>query len=72
MGVLMSNVNVNVVLAFSECLNASGVSPNMSSNHVSAIKTKFVIYGLSIKCLESKRNHYYIKSLKINRPLSIT
>ena len=72
MGILMSNVNVNVVLAFLECLNVNGVSPNMLSKHVSAIKAKFVIYGLPIKCLESKRIHYYVKSLKINRPLSIT
>ena len=39
---------------------------------MSDIKAKFVIYGLPIKCLESRRIHYYVKSLKINRPLSIT
>ena len=64
MGILMSNVNVKVVLAFLECLNENGVSPSMLTNHVSAIKAKFVIYGLSTKCLESKIIYYYVKSLR--------
>ena len=69
MGILMSSVNVKVLLAFLECLNENGVSPNMLSNYVSAIKAKFVLYGLPTKCLESRRIYYYVKSLRINRPL---
>ena len=72
MGILMSSVNVKVLLAFLECLNENGVSPNMLSNYVSAIKAKFVIYGLPTKCLESRRIYYYVKSLRINRPLNIS
>ena len=72
MGILMSSVNVKVLLAFLECLNENGVSPNMLSNYVSAIKAKFVIYGLPTKCLESRRIYYYVKSLRINRPLKIS
>ena len=55
MGIFMSSVNVKVLLAFLDCLNENGVSPNMLSNYVSAIKAKFVIYGLPTKCLESRR-----------------
>ena len=54
MGILMSSINVKVLLAFLECLNENGASPNMFSNYVSAIKAKFVIYGLPTKCLQSK------------------
>ena len=72
MGILMSSVNVKVLLAFLECLNENGVSPNTLSNYVSAIKAKFVIYGLPTKCLESRRIYCYVKSLRINRPLKIS
>ena len=70
--ILMSSVNVKVVLAFLEHLNENGVSPNMLSNYMSAIKAKFVIYGLPTKYLESKKNYYYVKSHRINRPLNIS
>ena len=68
----MSSVYVKVVLAFLECLNENGVSSNMLSNYVSAIKAKFVIYGLPTKCLQIKRIYYYAKSHRINRPLNIS
>ena len=71
-GILMSSVNVKVVLTFLESLNKNGVCPNMLSNYLSAIKAKFVIYGLPTKCLECRRIYYYVKSHRINRPLNIS
>ena len=72
MQVAMCDVHVGVLLAFLVCLNVNNVSVSMVCNYLSAIRSKFIMYGLSTVALDDKKLHYFIKSLKINRPLSIT
>ena len=52
-----------------EYLVRNNVSVNMVANHVSAIKTKFIMYDLDYAILDHPKVWYV--SLKINRPLSI-
>ena len=44
----------------------------MICNYASAIKANFVVYDLPFQICEHPKIKYFIKSLKINRPLSIT
>ena len=44
----------------------------MISNYVSAIKAYFVLYDLPFHILDHPRIKYFQKSLKINRPLTLT
>ena len=46
MKVELCNLNVNVVLAFLECLLHNQCSPAMIVNYVSALKAKSVVYNL--------------------------
>ena len=61
--VLLCNVNKKVVLAFLECVVLNYCSTCVVTNYVSAIRS-FVIF-------DHPKIKYYIKSLKINRPLSV-
>ena len=38
----------------------------------SCLKAKFIIYGLQSVVFDDKKLHYYVKSLRINRPLCIS
>ena len=68
----MCNLNVSHVLAFMECLNANQVSVNMISNYLAAIKAKLVVLGLNILPLDDKKVKYYVRALKLNRPINVT
>ena len=68
----MCDIHVGVLLAFIECLNVNKVSVSMICNYLAAIRDKFIMYGLSTVSLDDRKLHYFVKSLKINRPLSIT
>ena len=64
-----SQINVGTLLAFLECLNVTDVSSN---NYLAALKAKFIIYGHPSVAFDDKKLHYYVKSLRINRPLCIS
>ena len=72
MQVAMCDVQVGVLLAFLECLNVNNVSVSMVCNYLPSIRSKFTTYGLSTVPLDDKKLPYFITSLKINCPLSIT
>ena len=48
------------------------VSVNMISNYLSDIRAKFVVLGLNPSALDHKKVKYYIRALKLNRPMSVT
>ena len=58
------------VLAFMEYLAQSGMSPDNITNHITAIRSISIIYGLDIAPFRDQRIPLFIKSLKINRPLA--
>ena len=53
-------------------LARNGVSANMLANHVSAAKANFTMYGLDYLLWEHPNMQYFLKSIKINRPIKIT
>ena len=64
-------VSVKVVLAFIECLVCNKASPVVVANYVSAIKAKCILYYLSYHVCDNVKIKYFLKSVKINRPLII-
>ena len=70
-GVLLVDVNVKVIVAFLECLVQNQCSSAMVENYVSAIKASFVLYELPFVVFNHPQITYFIKSLKINRPLTL-
>ena len=65
------NVNVKVVLSFLECLVVNSCSYCMVANYLSAIKANFVLFDLPFIVLNHPQIRYFLKALKINRPLRV-
>ena len=59
------------LIAYLEYLVENGVSCNMVSNNISALKASFIMYNLKFHLLEHPHIRFFIKSLQINRPLSL-
>ena len=64
-------ISVECILSSLEYLPSYKVSVHMITNYVSAVKAMALIYGLQAEALDDKRIKYYIKSLKVNRQLSV-
>ena len=43
----------------------------MLANNISALKTSFIMYELQFSLFDHPRVPYFVKALKINRPLSL-
>ena len=66
-------ISHSVVLAFLEFLAWNKkVSVHMVANNVSAIKANLVLYGLDHTFIDRPRIKYFIKSMKMSEPLSVT
>ena len=68
---LLTQVDIKVILAFLECLVINGCSTSVIGNYVSAIKAHFVLHDLSFEVFHNPKLKYFLKSLKINRPLTV-
>ena len=66
------HLDVHGILAYLECLHFNKVSVNMISNHLAAIKAKLIVLGLNPSPLDHKKVKYYIRALKLNRPITVT
>ena len=60
-----------MVLAYLEYLEENHVSVHMVANNISAIRASLIMYGLDYLCLDHPRVRYFVKALKINRPLAV-
>ena len=67
----VQSIQVHDIIAYLEYLVENGVSYNMISNNISALKANFIMYDLRFHLLEHPRIRFFIRSLKINRPLSL-
>ena len=67
----LAKVDIQVVLSFLECLVMNGCSTSMVENYVSAIKAHFVLHDLSFGVFDHPKLKYFLKALRINRPLSV-
>ena len=65
------NVNVKMVLSFLECLVSNACSYCMVANYILALKANFVLYDLPFELLDHPKVKYFVKALRINRPLSV-
>ena len=72
MSIAVESIDVNGLLAFLECLTYNQTSVNMLANYLAAIRTNFNLLGLNSSILDDKRLNYYIKSMKLNRPVCLS
>ena len=69
--IAIPSVNLHHVMAYLQYLVENGVSVNMVANNISALKASFIIYQLNHSVFENPQIAYFIKALKINRPLKV-
>ena len=70
--VALNELSVPFILSFLEYLVDNNVSVHMVVNYVLALKAMCIVYGLQFVVFEHPRIRYFIKALKINRPLKVT
>ena len=58
-------------MAYLEYLALNKVSVHMVANNVAAIRANLVMYGIDHAVMEHPRIKYFLKSMKINTPLSV-
>ena len=71
MKVCVTNVDCKFVLSFFECLAAQNTSVHMLANYLSAVRAMFVMFNLNYRILDDPKIKYFIKAVRINRPLSV-
>ena len=64
-------VNVFSLLCFLECLQFNGVKHNQMVNYLSAIKSKFLIFGLDVTCFTDARLKLYQRAIQLHAPLTV-
>ena len=72
MSINITKVDVDVIITFLECLVYNQCSVCVIANYVSAFKAKFIVYNVSFAVSHHPELRYFVKSLKINRPLNVT
>ena len=72
MNVPIEKVSVKVLFSFLECLVINKCSATAVANYVSAIKASLTLYDLEFVICDHPNLKYYLESLRINRPLSVT
>ena len=71
MGWAVTQVNVFHLLCFLECLYYKGVKHPQMAKYLSAIKSKFIIFGLDVACFSDHRLKYYQKAVPLHAPLQV-
>ena len=71
MKVSVKKVDCKFVLSFFECLAVQNTSVHMLANYLSAVRAMFVMFSLNYQILDDPKIKYFIKSVCINRPLSV-
>ena len=64
-------VNTVTLLSYMEYLHQKGLSHPNISNHLSAIRASFIMYGLDTQAFRDERIPLFVKALRINAPLSL-
>ena len=67
----VTNFNLNVLLSFLDCLAYNACSVALVVNYVSALKTRFILYNLPYPLCDHPKIKYFLKSMRINRPMSV-
>ena len=64
-----SEISVSVALFYLEFLVDNCVSVNMIKNHIAAIRAMFIVHNLQYGSWEHPKISYFVKSLKLHRPM---
>ena len=70
--VKLSHVSVSAALSYLEFLVENEVSVNMVKNHISAIRAMSIVFGLQYESWDHPRISYFVKALKLHRPMALT
>ena len=70
--VSLSKISVSVALSYLEFLVENEVSVKMVMNHVSAIRAMSILYDLPHEAWKQPKVGYFIKALKLHRPMVLT
>ena len=65
----VSSPSLEDIMAYLEFIVENGVSANILANNLSALKAHFVMLGLKFSLFDHPRVKYFVKSVRINRPL---
>ena len=68
-GFHLGQVNHIVLLAFMEYLVLNWITPANISNYLAGIRAQFIVFNLDTVAFQHQQIQYFLKSLKINRPL---
>ena len=68
----ISKISVSVVLSYLEFLVENEVSVKMVMNHVSAIRAMSILYDLPHEAWRQPKVGYFMKALKLHRPMVLT
>ena len=68
-GFQLGQVNHFVLLAFMEYLVLNQISPANISNYLAGIRAQFILFNLDTTYFQHQQIQYFLRSLKINRPL---
>ena len=71
MKVCVTNVDCKFVLSFFECLAVQNTSVHILANYLSAVRAMFVMFNLNYEILDDPKIKYFIKAVRINRPMSV-
>ena len=69
--VALHHLNLVIILAYLEFLVKNKVSYHMLANNLSALKANCIMYGLDHSLIDHQKVKYFMKSVKINRPLVV-
>ena len=69
-GLLTSQVNTHILLAFMEYLHANARSKSNISNYMAAVRAFHIIYGLSTDCFRDEHLSLFLKSIQNSAPLT--
>ena len=68
MNIHVSKVSSLAIIAYLQFLDSNHIFSNAMDNHLSAIKAKMSIFGLSTSCFQDQRINYFQKSVTLHRP----
>ena len=70
-GLHSGEVNVQLLLAFLEYLYENNYTVSNITNYLAAIRAVSIIYDLPTECFKNQKIQMLIRSLKLNRPLTL-
>ena len=67
----LSEISVSVALSYLEFLVENDVSVNIIKNHIAAIKAMCIVHNLEYGAWEHPKVSYFVKSLRLHRPMAL-